>query len=187
MQTIKCHHPLNIPVTHFIKNIDVIPKLPENIDSFVTSFNPKLYLHDEIYQKLSELGTLYSLVFSMKPGVDKGSIHIDLDRKTFKPMQPGLNLVLDGQGIMRWFNPDGYGIIKSRPAPVSIFYKAWFKNYGEPIDEWSTGKVALVRVDTPHQAWNFDNEIRRIVTIRWLGNKSWEETIEWFNRNFPDV
>ena len=46
MQTIKCHHLLNIPVTHFIKNIEVIPKLPDNTDIFVTACDPKLFLHE---------------------------------------------------------------------------------------------------------------------------------------------
>ncbi len=79
MQTIKCHHLLNIPVNYFIKNIEVIPKLPDNTDIVVTSCNPKLFLHENVYNKLSELGELYSLMFSMKPGSDKKSIHVDLD------------------------------------------------------------------------------------------------------------
>lgn len=184
MQTIKCHHLLNIPVTHFIKNIDVIPKLPDNTDIVVTSCDPKLFLHEDIYNKLSELGDLYSLMFSMKPESDKKSIHVDLDRKTREPYWPSLNIILDGQGIMKWFNPIGNGVVKR--ATADVYYRAWFTNYGEPIDSWSTGKVALVRTDIPHQAWNFDNDIRRMITIRWSNRKSWEETIDWFNRNFPD-
>ena len=185
MQTIKCHHLLNIPVTHFIKNIEVIPKLPDNTDIFVTACDPKLFLHENVYNKLTELGELYSLMFSMKPGSDKKSIHVDLDKTTRDPYWPSLNIILDGQGIMKWFNPIGNGVVKR--ATADVYYKAWFTNYGEPIDSWSTGKVALVRTDTPHQVWNFDNDIRRMITIRWSNRKSWEETIDWFNRNFPNV
>jgi hypothetical protein len=185
MQTIKCHHLLNIPVTHFIKNIEVIPKLPNNTDIFVSRCDPKLFLHDGVYDKLSELGQLYSLMFSMTPGSDKKNIHVDLDRNTGEPYWPSLNIILEGQGIMKWFNPIGKGEI--RRATADVFYKAWFTNYGDPIDSWTTGKIALVRTDTPHQAWNFDEECRRIVTIRWSNRKTWEETIEWFNRNFPNV
>jgi hypothetical protein len=178
------HHLLNLPTSYFIKDFDVIPKLPKNKDFHVCSCDPKLYLHDNIYEKLSELGTLYSLVFSMLPGADKKSIHIDLDAKTLEPFWPSFNIVIDGQGIMRWFNPIDPGVILKNHT--GVFYKAWFKNYGEPIDEWTSGKVVLVRTDIPHQAWNFDNDIRRIVAIRWSNKKSWEETIEWFNRNFPN-
>lgn len=176
---------LNIPITHFIKNIEVIPKLPENADMFVSECDPKLFLHEDVYDKLSTLGRLYSLMFTMKPGADKKNIHIDLDRSTGEPYWPSLNIILEGQGIMKWFNPINHGVILRNSADV--YYKAWFSNYGEPIDEWVTGKIALVRTDTPHQAWNFDNDIRRIVTIRWSNKKTWEETINWFNNNFPNV
>jgi hypothetical protein len=185
MQKLNCHHLLNIPVNHFIKNIEVIPKLPENSELFVTSCDPKLVLHEEIYNKMSILGTLYSLVFSMKPGSDKRNIHIDLDSSTSEPYWPSLNIILDGQGVMKWFNPIGNGIIL-RNQTAKVYYKAWFNNYGEPVDAWTTGKVALVRTDIPHQAWNFDNDVRRMITIRWSNRKTWEETIDWFNSNFPD-
>lgn len=186
MGTVKYHYPLNLSVDNFIKDYNIIPVLPADKHFHVSACDPKLYLHDSVYQKLSELGTLYSLVFSMLPGIDKGSIHIDLDKNTLNPYWPSLNIVIDGQGIMRWFNPLTPGTIL-RNEGTGVFYKAWFKNYGEPVDEWTSGKVALVRTDTPHQAWNFDNDVRRIVTIRWSNRKTWEETINWFNSNFPDV
>ena len=186
MEKLKYHHLLNLPVNHFIKDFEILPTLPPNKQFHVSSCDPKLYLHDEIYQKLSELGALYSLVFSMMPGADKGSIHIDLDATTLTPYWPSLNIVIDGQGVMRWFNPPTPGNIL-RNSSAGVFYKAWFNNYGEPVDEWNSGKVALVRTDTPHQAWNFDTDVRRIVTIRWSNRKTWEETINWFNNNFPNV
>lgn len=186
MEKLKCYHPLNLSVNHFIKYFDIIPVLPAGKQFHVSACDPKLYLHDIVYNKLSELGTLYSLVFTMVPYVDKGSIHIDLDTTTLEPYWPSLNILINGQGIMRWFNPSMPGI-DIRNSHAGVYYKAWFKNYGEPIDEWNNGKVALVRTDIPHQAWNFDNDIRRMITIRWSNRKSWEETIDWFNRNFPNV
>jgi len=185
MEELKYYYLLNLPVNHFIKDFEILPTLPPNKQFHVSSCDPKLYLHDEMYKKLSELGLLYSLVFSMNPGVNKGNIHIDLDATTLKPYWPSLNIVIDGQGVMRWFNPLTPGKIL-RNNSAGVFYKTWFANYGDPIDSWTTGKIALVRTDTPHQAWNFDNDIRRIVTIRWSNRKTWEETIDWFNRNFPD-
>jgi len=183
MEKLKYHHHLNLPINYFVKDFDIIPTLPAGKQFHVSACDPKLYLHDIIYHKLAELGTLYSLVFSMVPGVDKGSIHIDLDATTLEPYWPSLNILINGQGVMRWFNPSIPGIVM-RNGNAGVYYKAWFKNYGEPIDEWSEGKVALVRTDTPHQVWNFDNDIRRIVSIRWNKKISWEETIEWFHNTF---
>jgi hypothetical protein len=183
MERLKCHHHLNLPVSHFIKNIDSIPSLPENNDFFATGFNPKLFLHEHIYTKLSDLGTLHSLVFEMKPLVDKKSIHIDINSKTLEPYWPSLNIVIDGQGVMRWFNPTGDGIVLKNKG-ANVHYRAWFNKYGDVIDQWDEGKVALVRTDIPHQVWNFDNVNRRIVSIRWSNKKSWEETIKWFKDNF---
>ena len=185
MDTVKYHYPLNMSVNYFIKDFNSVPTLPPDKQFHVSSCDPKLYLHDDIYEKLSELGTLYSLVFSMLPGADKGSIHIDLDKKTLQPFWPSLNIVIDGQGVMRWFNPAEPGFVL-RNLNAGVYYRAWFNNYGDPIDEWNTGKIALVRTDTPHQVWNFDNDIRRMITVRWSNRKTWEETIEWFNRNFPN-
>ena len=186
MKTLKYHYPLSLSANHFIKDFDILPTLPPNKQFQVSRCEPKLYLHDDIYQKLSELGMLYSLVFSMVPNVDKGSIHVDLDGTTSEPYWPSLNIIIDGQGVTRWFNPSTPGTILRNDSAAAI-YKAWFNSYGEPIDEWNSGKVALVRTDTPHQAWNFDNDVRRMVTIRWSNRKTWEETINWFNNNFPDV
>jgi hypothetical protein len=185
MEKLKYHHHLNLPINHFVKDFDIIPTLPAGKQFHVSGCDPKLYLHDIVYDKLSELGTLHSLVFSMVPGVDKGSIHIDLDTTTLEPYWPSLNILINGQGVMRWFNPSIPGVVL-RNSNAGVYYKAWFKNYGEPIDEWSEGKVALVRTDTPHQVWNFDSTDRRIISIRWSNKKTWEETIEWFNRNFPN-
>jgi hypothetical protein len=184
MEILKCHHLLDIPVSYFIKDIDSIPKPPIDKEFHISRCNPKLFLHEDMYNKLSELGDLASFIFSSKPGATKGSIHIDLDTTTLKPLWPGLNIILEGQGTMKWFNPTGTGLVSR--LPVGVYFRAWFKNYGEPIDEWNEGKIALVRTDIPHQVWNFDNEARRIVSIRWSNKKTWEETIEWFNRNFPN-
>lgn len=184
MEKLKCHHHINLPVDHFIKDVDIIPAFPTGKQFYVAACDPKLYLHDTVYHKLSELGSLYSLVFSMQPGADKKSIHIDLDAKTQTPYWPSLNILINGQGIMRWFNPTKPGYVLKNSS-VGVFYKAWFHDYGDIVDEWSVGKVVLVRTDIPHQVWNFDNDFRRIVSIRWSTKKSWEETIDWFNCNFP--
>jgi hypothetical protein len=58
METLKYHYPLNLSVDNFIKDYDIIPMLPAGKHFHVSSYDPKLYLHEDVYQKLSELGTL---------------------------------------------------------------------------------------------------------------------------------
>ena len=177
---------INRPVSDFIKNTDIIPTKPVHSELFVTKCNPKLYLQDDVYDKLSSLGDLFSLVFCMSPNADKKNIHIDIDTDTQKPIQSSLNIIIDGQGVMRWFNPSVEGTLKNtiNSNGVNVYYKAWYDNFGDPIDEWKSGKIALVRTDVPHQAWNFDSTDRRIVSIRWSKKYTWKETIEWFETNF---
>lgn len=178
------YHPLSLTVDTLIRDFNAIPNLPSGKDFCVAGCDPKSFLHDDVYKKLSELGTLGCLMFSMVSGADKKSIHVDMDHATGQHSWPGLNIVLEGQGVMRWFNPVGPGVVLKHPT-ANVLYRVWDTNYGEPIDEWNTGKVVLVRVDVPHQTWNFDSETRKIVSIRWSNRLSWEETIEWFHRNFP--
>ena len=180
----QCHKLLNIPTSIFIKDASIIPRLPKDKNMWVNTIDPKLFLTTDAYNKLSILGRLNSLIFEMKPNVDKNNIHIDLLGPTLEPVLVGLNIVLEGQGVMRWYVPEKDGYVINRTTP-KITYKAWFNNYGEPVDIWDKGKIALVRTDVAHQVWNFDNVNRQIVTIRWDNKMSWEETIEWFNRNFP--
>ena len=180
----QCHKLLNIPTSIFIKDASIIPRLPKDKNMWVNTINPKLFLTTDAYNKLSILGRLNSLIFEMKPNVDKNNIHIDLLGPTLEPVLVGLNIVLEGQGVMKWYVPEKDGYVINRTTP-KITYKAWFNNYGEPVDIWDKGKIALVRTDVAHQVWNFDNVNRQIVTIRWDNKMNWEETIEWFNRNFP--
>ena len=179
----QCHKLLNIPTSIFIKDTCIIPRLPKDKSMWVSSIDPKLFMTTDAYNKLSILGRLNSLIFEMKPNVDKNNIHIDLLGPTLEPVLVGLNIVLEGQGVMRWYVPEKDGYVINRTTP-KITYKAWFNNYGEPVDIWDKGKIALVRTDVAHQVWNFDNINRQIVTIRWDNKMSWEETIEWFQHNF---
>lgn len=180
-----CHHILNIPVSSLIKDVSMIPRLPDNKELWTTYINPKLILTDYAHDKLVTLGGLIVLVFEMKPKADKKSIHIDLITTTLEPAWSGLNIVLEGQGVMKWFQPESAGYLIQRSTP-KIAYQAWFKDYGEPVDIWDKGKIALVRTDVPHQVWNYDDTNRFIVSIRWSNRTTWEETIEWFESNFPN-
>jgi hypothetical protein len=178
-----CHRLINIPVDTLIKDISMIPRLPDNKELWTTHVDPKLFLTDIAYDKLSALGSLVGLVFEMNPKADKKSIHVDLIPATLEPAWSGLNIVLEGQGVMKWFKPKTPGYLIKREN-TRIAYQAWFNDYGEPVDVWSHGKIALVRTDIPHQVWNYDDTNRFIVSIRWSNRTTWEETIEWFNKNF---
>jgi hypothetical protein len=181
----QCHQRLNIPISTLIKDISMIPRLPDNKELWTTHVDPKLFLTDIAYEKLSELGSLIGLVFEMQPNADKKNIHVDIIPSTLETAWSGLNIIFEGQGVMKWFQPESPGYLIKKQNPT-IVYRAWFNNYGDPIDIWDQGKIALVRTDVPHQVWNYDDTNRFIVSIRWSNRKSWEETIDWFNRNFPD-
>jgi hypothetical protein len=148
----------------------------------VTSCNPALFFYKDIYNQLLKLGSPVTLVFQQKSNIDKGSIHIDMEDDNTLAC-PALNIILEGQGIMKWFNPPGPGIIKT--SPIRVRYKMWstIQGYGEVIDEWCIGKVALVRTDIPHNVWNPDQETRLMATTRWQARMTWEETNEWFEKN----
>lgn len=84
---------------------------------------------------------------------------------------------------MKWFKPTTLG--KLRISPIGVRYKAWTpdEGYGEVVDEWSHGKVALVRTDIPHNVWNPNQETRLVASTRWEARMTWEETNEWFEKN----
>jgi hypothetical protein len=180
-----CHQVLNILVSTLVKDTSMIPRLSENKEFWAMGINPKLFLTNEAYDKLSNLGELTGLIFEMRPNADKKSIHVDLITTTLEPAWSGLNIVFEGQGVMKWFQPEASGYLIQKYNP-EVTYRAWFRDYGEPVDVWDKGKIALVRTDVPHQVWNYDETNRFVVSIRWSNRTTWEETIEWFNRNFPE-
>lgn len=182
----QCHKILNFNPHDLIGNFDIIPKPLNNITAGVVGFDPKLCLKDYYYNKLLNLGTkLESLVFYMKPNANKRNIHIDIDKNTLKPYWPSLNILIQGQGIMKWFKPITDSKLRFN-SNGKVLYKSWENenDYGEILDVWSTGKVALVRTDIPHNAWNPGVEDRLVISIRWKQCLSWDETLEWFEKNF---
>ena len=94
----QCHKLLNIPTSIFIKDTSIIPRLPKDKNMWI---DPKLFLTTDAYNKLSILGRLNSLIFEMKPNVDKNNIDIDLLGPTLEPVLVSLNIVLEGQGVMK--------------------------------------------------------------------------------------
>jgi hypothetical protein len=118
----------------------------------------------------------------MVSGHEKGNIHVDYDKHTNEPFWPALNLILEGQGVLRWFAPSAPGTMRSAGGNI---YMAWDKQfYGTILEEWRTGKVALVRTDVPHNAFNIDEGNRLSVSIRWMEQHGWTETINWFEQEF---
>ena len=178
-----CHKVLNLDVSRLISDKSIIPRPAKYKPLSVVGCDPKHYLTDHTYNKLSVLGKLNSLVFHMKPYVDKGNIHIDMNSIDIQPFWPSLNIIIEGQGIMKWFAPTSQGTLRYNPFG-KVWYYSWEKNFGDVVDQWTEGKVALVRTDIPHNAWNPVDEERLVVSIRWKQRYSWEETVNWFEKNF---
>lgn len=177
-----CHKLVdNYSVSDFIKNIDHVPRINKSLEFGVMAYDPKFLLHEKVYHKLSQLGPLTSLIFEMRTNADKGSIHIDIDEKTRRPHWSSLNIIIHGQGVMKWFNPAAKGKLSYNPNG-KVYYQYWDSNYGQVLDEWRIGKIALVRTDIAHQAWNYDKDIRLVVSIRWGNRTSWEETKDFFSK-----
>lgn len=173
---------LDISIESLVKTVDKIPRMPTGEKAMAVACDPQLFLYEHVYDKLSEFGTVVGLVFEMVSGHEKGNIHIDYDKHTNKPFWPALNLILKGQGVLRWFEPSAPGIMRSAGGNS---YMAWDKeSYGTILEEWRTGKVALVRTDIPHNAFNIDEGNRLSVSIRWMEQHSWEETLNWFDQEF---
>ena len=179
-----CYKLLDVDITSLVDDISMIPRLPKDQKYWSSEADPKLFLKPNIYSKLNRLGELRGFIFEMAPNTEKHSIHIDMVASTKEPAWSGLNLIFEGQGAMKWFQPEKEGMIIEHPSP-KYMYKAWFSNYGDPIDIWDCGKVALVRTDIPHQVWNNNDTNRFIASIRWSNRTSWEETLDWFKYNFP--
>lgn len=179
------HKKLDITVEQLVKSTDHLYRMPLGKDSKVcsaTMTDPKFLLKDDIYSLLSELGPLAGLLFEQPPWIQKGNIHIDIDKNSRLPFWPALNLILEGQGTLRWFEPFGHSDIREAAGNL---YQAWApKDYGKILEEWNYGKVALVRTDIPHNAFNFDKEIRLSVSIRWIKRYTWDETKQWFDDVF---
>jgi len=173
---------LDIPTESLVKTTEKIPRLPVGENALAVACDPRLLLHEHVYNKLSEFGSLVCLVFEMVPNYEKGNIHIDYDKRINGSINPALNLILEGQGVLRWYSPSTPGKMRST-GDYNII--AWDKeSYGSLIEEWRTGKVALVRTDIPHNAFNTDNVNRLSVSIRWAERHGWIETINWFEQEF---
>lgn len=182
----KCFSPLAGKAESIIPDIKKIPRLQKPFPMFSIGCDPVTFLSSKAYTKLSMLGKLYSIVFEMMPFADKRNIHIDLDHDTEDPFWPALNIIISGQGLMRWFSPIGPGQLAQHN--IGVKYRYWTKPYyGDIIDEWGTGKISLVRTDIPHQAFNFDNENRCVISVRWSTKMSWEETIDWFDKEWNNM
>lgn len=152
----------------------------ETITDLDNLFGVRMYpsidlLTDHAYQFFKKLELKdYLMVFYQKPLAEKGSIHVDhISKYVTHPYS--LNIVYKGQGVMKWFNPVGPGILKE--AANGAKYKYWPQQLaGSILEEWSTGKIALVKTDIPHQAYNYNNETRICVSIRWN-----DITLPWKN------
>lgn len=177
----KYYHVLyNKTYKDFVDSTDIIPRLPENKKNDFCYVDPKVFLKNNAYAKISTLGNLRVLIFEQKPFVNKGNIHIDLTKDKILH-HPVLNIILEGQGGMRWYKPTTRGQLK---FTHNSWYRAWYDNYGDMLDEWNHGKVAIIRPDIPHLAYNEENSTRLVASIRWDNKHTFDDTVKFFEDNF---
>ncbi len=171
------HKVLNLEIKDLIEDTDILP-------FEFTEFDPRLYLRDDAYTKLSQLGKLTSYMASVL--TTPGLVHVDVDNVNFIPRVACLNILLDGQGSVQWINmPPESKTSAHVLGNTSVFHKVWdnvSEEYaaGHIYDEWKTGKIAVLRIGIPHRVV----PPRRIISIRWSAIMTWEETLTWFDENF---
>ena len=172
----------NIPIDRLL-NLEYCNSILESNNDIEIKMLPSInILSNSAYQYFNRY-TLNKnfMVFYQKSKKDKGTIHTDylsdgcLSTTEFHPYS--LNVILKGQGSMQWFDPIGPGVLSTHN--VGVRYRYWpLALKGKTLDTWSTGKVALVKTDVPHQAFNNDAEDRVCISIRWSNMlMPWEELI----------
>lgn len=179
--TYQCHRVLNIKPEQLIKSFDLIPSpidlAPKPIQLATRSIAPKDVLHPSVYNLLTKMGRaskLGGLLFEALPYAQKQQVHVDLYSDGLTPFWPALNIVVEGQGVMRWYNPVGLGKVLYLPE-AEVYYRSWdMADRGSIVDEWINGKVVIVRTDVPHQTWNQENTRRKVISIR-MRHLSWKQ------------
>jgi hypothetical protein len=181
----------NIPVDRLL-NLKYCNSILESDNNIEIKMLPSInILTDTAYQYFNRY-TLNEnfMVFYQKSKKDKGQVHIDylsngnLSTTDFHPYS--LNVIIKGQGSMQWFEPLGPGMLAKHSTGVR--YKYWPSALkGKTIDSWNEGKIALVKTDVPHQAFNYDLEDRVCISIRWRNmSMSWEELISTLDRDIQE-
>lgn len=144
------------------------------------------WVHTKIYEVLNDKGLrklesldpqIDAIVFRLEPN-SFGTIHKDTDGEgNLIPF--GMNWVLQGEGVMEWFNPSQPH--NREPGDFSP-YPHWTEDIaGQPIDSWN-GKNALVRTDIPHRVYNTSNIVRVCFAIK-FNCTEWEMVEEWILKN----
>jgi hypothetical protein len=142
---------------------------------------------DLLNQKTIDLFSQYGIrkdlmTFYQRPFCYNKKAHIDISLDNSCHWY-SLNIIVYGQGKMMWFNPSFKKDIFGHKNDSNILYID-FEDYtvlGNPIDIWSSGKIALVKTGIPHHTHNDDSVERLVVSIRWDPIFTWDSTIELIN------
>jgi len=142
---------------------------------------------DLLNQKTIDLFSQYSIrkdlmTFYQRPFCYNKKAHIDISSDNSCHWY-SLNVIVYGQGKMMWFNPSSKKDIFEHKNDSKILYID-FEDYtvlGNPIDIWSSGKIALVKTGIPHHTHNDGSIERLVVSIRWDPIFAWDSAIEMIN------
>lgn len=174
-----CHKILPYKTSDFINDLTELQRI--SIPNGVKLCNAELFIKKEILEQLSDLGDLSCVIFKKKPNVNhKKYIHIDSIDGVLG-CQPCLNIVV-GSGVMKWYAPSSKPFLHKNA--LNLRYFAYYKDWGNPIDEWINGGVALVKIDIPHQVWNYSEYDRYCLSLRWKKLLTWDEITNWFETKF---
>ena len=178
----KYHNVVNLTPEFFLQDVEYTKSLRR---LNITNTIPNTVFKPEIEDKLKSIGSVKhfsTYIFSKEPNRNQWPIHIDPDyNRAFNTF--AFNIILQAQGIMQWYDaPSDKATIGTNTINSSYVY---FKEEDcILVEEWTEGKCAFVKIDSPHQVSN-NGDIERIaISVRWSRIDKYQNTYEKFKQVF---
>jgi hypothetical protein len=181
----ECYYKFNLSADQIL-NLDYIyRKANEHADKGMILVISELALKPAFYTYLKQYGLRdYLMLFLRKAGNIKKDIHTDYVTEE-QPHHYSFNVICKGQGTMTWFNRpvEGSQMFRHPNDPTRIIYETYNGLTLDPVDQWTDGKIALVRTGIPHGVMNDSSEDRICLSIR-IDDYGWEQAREIYNSFF---
>jgi hypothetical protein len=183
----ECYYKFNVDIEQILNLDYVYRKANEHADKNMILVISELALKQKFYAYLKHYGLRdYLMLFLRKAGNVKEDIHTDYATEE-QPHYYSFNLICKGQGTMTWFKRPKVGsqMFRHPNDPSRIIYETYNGLTLESIDQWSDGKIALVRTGIPHGVTNDELEDRICLSIR-IDDYGWEQAKQIYKDYFTN-